>query len=329
MTFNLTSEEIEFMCEQASRAYNIAFSKNISLEEIKDFLFEIVNEEIVPEPYELKLYECAKSDFKAMKLLRASEDYALATYHLQQAVEKLTKTFGLYTGQLTYQELVIYDRTKKNKVVGHITPKMFVILLGKENLAKRIEFFFSASGRKVKIEEQIKNLNNLISKPQEISKIPKNEIIKAISIYRDLYKKIRTENKRGLKGRLDHFAISFQNGLKSKFNEEKIGYISKLNKHMNLISLRNLDVPFIFMNLAILSIITYPHCNNTRYPKFNENNLEPIDYNLSLGIVQALPEIEDFLERIFKRSEQIFKKSSLQNQYNVSLDTTLSQKASS
>lgn len=301
MVFILSDEQIQFITQAAVKSFKIAFEKEVSQDQVNEFIFNEKENNPLEINYIKRLFECAKLDFRAMKNLKKDENYALAVYHLQQAVEKLTKTYGLYTGNLEKNEII--------KGIGHISPKTFVLLINKKNLAKKIQIILSASGQNNKVEDEMKKLNSVIENPRAISKLSKSEIISVVYIFNFIYKKIKKENKRGLRWRLYYFSLSLENALKSKFSDEEVKSISNINKNLSFIMLKNLDVPFIFMNLAMLSILTYPHASTTRYPK-EDDRLEPQDYRAGLGIVDSLQDIENTLEKIFKRTEQLLSKVS-------------------
>ena len=74
-------------------------------------------------------------------------------------------------------------------------------------------------------------------------------------------------------------------------------------KYVNIISKKAIkeivNIMMAFSWIYILSIITFPHVETTRYPdtKGRKNALNPSDYTLELGIVKATPKILPHLNR--------------------------------
>jgi len=66
---------------------------------------------------------CAKIDIQSCKILYENKQYPSSTYHLQQASEKLMKSYALRNGEISENELI--------RPISHVSPKLFPHLANK------------------------------------------------------------------------------------------------------------------------------------------------------------------------------------------------------
>jgi len=315
------------ICKAVEEAADIAFRVKIPrkilwrftimlFKEFKETSLEYIND----------LLYIAKNDFEAAKVLYNHKLYAQSVYYLQQSVEKLTKAFGLWTGLLEEKELYTkrYKKSLKQKflsffkireredVIGHVSPKTFVLLLKKRFTKEYIKLLSSQIKNNIlqnkfkNIEKEIDELEKLINKKQKLANISKaeiNEFLKASYFYRTNFSRI---DKRGMRFKLNHFRIIVTNRLQKILPFE---VFDEVNKKLENIESK-VEYVFAYLNILILlyplAIITYPHFTYTRYPT---NEIGPKDYNENLGIVSSLENIFELLDKILKEFENLIKVS--------------------
>lgn len=202
----------------------------------------------------------AKADIECFNLLYPSQ-IARSIYSLQQAVEKLTKSFMLMLGSLTPKQL---SGTHK----AHMT----IVDMLKEKKFEKIVYLLD-----YKPDYNEKDFVD------SIKKIPYPKI--AIMTAEELKKGI--DESRHIEENNESFFLQ----IKAKMKEgQTLGKISQLIKKQPKIDdeliKRYIEGISIFMRLFILSIITCPHVESTRYATNNKGiDLKPEDYKAGLGIV--------------------------------------------
>jgi len=240
-----------------------------------------------------KLLEAAKRDLAASKAL--STDKANSIYHLQQSVEKITKAYGLALGVVTRKEV--------ERGVGHISPRLFIIMLHKRLFVSYAQLMKSFKPQ----------LNTDTTKMEELIETKRPELArmndKSIRQLLDLMDKIEESlNSEQSKKELElHTNVAFDTF--SKFEGADLAKLGALQKlFQNPTFFTRLIVSF--LRLYLFSVVTYPHFAYTRYPG---GEIEPDDYNDSLGIVKMAPEITVALERSIKNLEEYLEVRNAQN----------------
>jgi len=266
----------------------------------------------------------ARQDFEASKALYEKKLYSQSVYHLQQCVEKITKAFGLWSGFIEEKEL--YPRKKKEnflikilrkagfykkeEYIGHISPKVFVLLLRKKFIKKYTSLLSSQiknNGIKQLIKNynnELKNLEKSINKTQKLATLSNEDISKFLEVsntYLNILEKID-------KRKLNSLLLRFRMGITSRLEGESLfNILDMINK--GFIKIEN-KMEHIFRGCSALiflyplSIITYPHFTYTRYPT---NKLKPQDYNENLGIITLLPEIIMHVGKVIENLENLIK----------------------
>ena len=192
----------------------------------------------------------AEKDLESCKILYHETIYSLAVYHLQQAIEKTTKAWVLYLGVIIEGQL---------KEIGHKTPRAFLELLENSPIGEMARGLVKISNAKVTTDTT--RVRNLVES-------------KGLEIARMDYKSIRML--------LDVlYRIEKQKGKTSKLYKTIL-------KTLNVDPEELFDIPIVFTSLYLVSGITFPHYEFTRYPGLA---VEASEYTKDLGIVKALPEL--------------------------------------
>lgn len=262
--------------------------KEEQLDQILEFTSQIIKEIPSKDQNQKNLriakefIKIAKQDIKDAHLLYHNESFASSIYHLQQAVEKTTKAYGVAFFTLSEKDL---------QKIKHKTPKAFVMLLKKRYITPYIKLMKSFYPDL--IEGNAQELEKLInSKSLEIAKFDKNQIekilelgsqFKEISNNKEINDKIKSEISSLLDLRPSEFQNLFSENVKEKLIKLNISHVLG------------------FVNLYFLSLITYPHEAYTRYP---DGPMTPQDYTMETGIVVMSQEICESLQDSIKRFEE-------------------------
>jgi len=261
--------------------------------------------------YISSLLYCAKEDYKAAKLLSKEKIWSLSVYHLQQAVEKISKGYGLYLGIIKKNDLYgrkkeikgglltkLFRKNDENKTISHITPRTFFIFLN--NMEKVIDCLNKCNYLKKKINKSdIDKLKKYIErKPERLAKMDKNEIYVYLELCKKFIKIDKNVDIRQLRKTIKKFKIDLLKNLKKvNLPEHELNSIDRNLTYTH----ENIDKIIKLFGISgcifILSVITYPHFSYTRYP---DGKLKPTDYKPGLGIVDSLDKIFIILGNIIK-----------------------------
>ncbi len=205
----------------------------------------------------------AYNDIEAAEILFRRGMYSLAVFHLQQAVEKCIKLYGLRLGILERKDL--YKRRKKG--VGHDTPKVFEKVLTSK--------WMRIINKKIEQEsvEKVKEDNGMSQKLHELSMM-QSETLARLS--EPMLRQILLEWQRCREEA--RWAVKKIDTLHSATKQERLLEFPKVNKGLGCGLLLS----------TYLSFVTYPHNASTRYPT---SILSPEDYNVELGIVAVFEEL--------------------------------------
>lgn len=227
-------------------------NKNISLS--KDFL------------------EISKNDLRATRILFKNDLFSLAVYHLQQAVEKTTKAYGLSLHIINDQDL---------SDISHETPRVFVKMIEEKWIQSYIDVLrvFYPS-----LKAYVKKLENLIEKKSsEILRWDEKKI-KELLKFSEKFETLDKEETRSNVYDVIELFLSLMVEEKKKI----VNVVKSMFKPEFLVKVTGL-----FTEMYLLSIITYPHAIYTRYP---DGPLKPKNYTQDTGIVKMVLEICNELE---------------------------------
>lgn len=245
--------------------------------------------------------ELAKIDLKSAKLLYDSKIYSIAIFELQQAVEKVTKSFVLVMKSNKEPFFKIEELRNHDSVNFLIKVIERYIKLIDEEYNKKDDFADS-------IKNGIKNiLNEQKEKIKGINgKEDKEEINKQLSLLNQVKDfdivNISKENMATILKNSYNINLP-QNEIDKRYNELK-------NNVNNNDFLRLLNK--IFLPLSLLGAITLRHEQSTRYP-FEIENKKPItkmvpkEYRIGLGVVDTFSDMEKLLKSVIIKLEEEIK----------------------
>ncbi len=232
----------------------------------------------------------AKQDIDISQILFEMGFIAGSVYHLEQAYEKLLKSFYLFSGKETSETIFGHD---------------FVVRVLKRETSSRddldliLDLINSLEDKKHSLEDSKKGLEKLTQDEKGLGKISREEINFLLNLIDTLDKALKSKDslkkltkkigdrktKRNIKQFLLHLIgrgirkIPLEEYTKEDYLKDKIDYI------------------LVGMKLYILSLITFPHWNAPRYPmKISE--VDFFSYNKHLGIVNCIEVLIKEFEKI-------------------------------
>jgi HEPN domain-containing protein len=275
---------------------------------------------------EIIFLEIAKIDLLAAKYLLSQHLYSHSIFHLQQAVEKSIKYFGIS------QKIISIDEAKKN--IGHDTWKLYLKIFREcESRIIKLEEFFIKS-KKVKEASLIKNLNWLFKSRNNIQKYEQmfnfstedlfdislsNEQLQTIideiqKVNENLKKAVSTEivkegemseYRRKVYELLDVIANVNPNINKNIVKKELDAMITLQLVTSLFETLKEYIIKLAFCSVCLfyLSIIFSPHYVRSRYP---EDGLNPLEiYTTNMPLVQKLEYFINLIEGVITDLEYI------------------------
>lgn len=262
-------------------------------------------------------YKTAKSDFRVAKILYDNEEFANTIYHLQQGIEKLSKSFGLFNQIIKPDDI---------KDISHNSKKVFT----KHFHAQQKEF-----DKMEDVEKIFPDLFRFKRKDEEVNLTAYNEKIqKALNIFihlkpddflwisdedldliKNLISKIDTE----VEINFDDTRYNFPELFKSIISqiEEKTGtkieeanienkeFLSAIEDVRKVIT-SGLKMEKIYLTLFFFSLITSGHNQRTRYPCICCGELPENNYDKDEIIVKRYNEIHKIMEDTITLFEEIF-----------------------
>jgi len=269
--------------------------------------------------------EIAKIDLAAAKCLHSQHLHSPSIFHLQQAVEKSIKYFGIS------QKIISIDEAKKN--IGHDAWKLYLKIFREcENRITKLEEFFIES-KEVKEVSLIKNLNRLFELRSKIHNYERmfnfstqdlfnislsNEELQTVieeiqKVDENLKKAVLTEIKeegisefrRKVHELLDVIANVDPN-INKNIAKKELDTMTTLQVVTSLFEMLKehiIKLAFCSVCLFYLSIIFSPHYVKSRYP---EDKLNPLEiYTTNMPLVQRLEYFINLTENVIADLEYI------------------------
>lgn len=271
-----------------------------------------------------KLLEIAIKDLESVKILFRNRHYNLALFQLQQAVEKLVKSFGIKIDVIKPEEIA--------KKINHLPHKVFTKLYQTQidELSKRnktpillADMIPPHQRGKSKTKEHLENLKRLQSKVASSEllngkSIPLDDVARFIREAKSLEKpptfntkKLRSEFKDNFIKTNLHF-IDYLKGdenvrLMSEHLIANSDEIAKrdveLHKARKKLEAKYKYISFVWVNLSLL---TSPHEQNTRYPSIVSGETPNDLYDENNVIVKHIPEFLKMLNKSIRNYREIY-----------------------
>lgn len=228
--------------------------------------------------------ECSRQDIETTRLLYERQVFPLSVYHLQQAIEKAAKAYALVFFAISKEDLI---------KIGHKSPIAFIRMLKKSWVNKFIvvlKLFYPDAKTNV---SEAENIINLKKTQKELAKLPESGIQKFLDLDEKIREALTSDETQNLINSQIGILLSSLKGLLPGVNTEEIMKSFRTNF--------SLDIACSFGGLYILSVVTYPHWEFTRYP---DKEMKPSDYSSDLGIVQCVGRILTKVENAIKVLEK-------------------------
>lgn len=207
-----------------------------------------------------------RDDLKASEILYREGLTALATYHLQQAVEKASKSYWLQTGVFNKDEVWGF---------GHNSLK------GNLELLKKFSWAIPAFGRmNPKLNVDLSTVEGIEKKGLEFARYDVASIDSLMSAY-DATDKVDGATLLSQSVAWMQSMVAGTPEEKSEPNQVMEGQEDRIQRIVKIAPLFRF-IPFLF----VASVVTFPHEEFTRYP---DGEIKPWEYDTSMGIVARLP----------------------------------------
>jgi hypothetical protein len=271
-----------------------------------------------------KLLEIAIRDLESVKILFRSKHYSLALFQLQQAVEKLVKSFGIKTNVIKPEEIA--------RKINHLPHKVFTKLYQTqiEELSRRnktpillADMIPPHQRGKSKTKEHLENLKRLQSR------VASSELLKGKSISLDdvarfimeskMLEKPPTFNTRKLQLELkDDFVKTNLHFIDYLKGDENVRVISEhLIANSDEIAKRKVEqykfskkqeakykyISFVWVNLSLL---TSPHEQAARYPSITNSETPNSLYDENNVIIKHIPQFLKMLKKTIKNYREVY-----------------------
>jgi len=257
----------------------------------------------------LTLLEIAKQDLKASKCLLSKKLYPQSIFYLEQSIEKAVKSLGIWSGNVTEEE--IKDR------IRHKTPKVFTFILkrGIEKVKKTLKEFeekfpeIKETSLWKKLQNQAKSMEKDIKNIQD-KWPPIEEKGKDLSFSKEkLGEIINHINSSKISGWI--LGLEGIKTVKELYQvlKKDVGKVAPLTKS-DIEKLKKsyeltLKVLFCTKALFYLSAILSPHVSSSRYPEKMHNPLKV--YTKEMPLVQKLKPLMKIAEKNLEYLSDIYR----------------------
>lgn len=274
-------------------------------------------------------FDTAKSDFKSAKILHENGEYPNAIFFLQQGVEKLAKSYGLFNQIVKVEKIETEISHNPKKVftkqiaaqqrefdkaseIEKIFPDLFKFQINEEEI--------DLTGYNKKFRKATKTLIHLDPKDfqwisDEDFDIIKNRINEIETDIEINFDDIRKDFPNLFNNLIQQIEVKTGKNLdevKSIFNDEKsLELIEDLAKEIIPLSLKSIKV---YLSLFFFSLITSEHNQLTRYPCICCGETPKGNYGKEETLVKRYDEIHEIMMNTVELFEEIFikKEASLQ-----------------
>lgn len=258
------------------------------------------------------------SDFKNRLL-----DFIIKMVQIQLNLTEKQKTLAsdfLIVGEkdLKYSELA-FENKDYDRSVRYMTTSVesFVLAFGAsflgitEKEAKEINHHITRTFTSILYKEPISDLIDLIKEMyKEQANVPKeNRINKSID---DLWDNEDSQmlDEKQLKALLN-ITKNINELVNLELNKNDNNQITNLLNAFGFDLSPLLEIPFLLVDLYIISFIAYPHYNSAQHA--NSQTIKPKDYTADLGIVKVMPDILEMLSKIDEKLGCLIKGSNGKN----------------
>ncbi len=256
----------------------------VNFEKLTQKINQYANVSIKNKEASKKWLAIAREDIEVCNLLVNNKYYSASSYYLEQAYEKLLKSFYLLSG-----------KEDEDSIFGHD----FVLKILKKEVTKKddLKQFFelvnTLEGKNYSLDGYGVKIDDLKQDEDALRRMSKKEIIGLLELIEKLGKSIKSKesiNKlckkiggRKSKRFLHQMLLRIIGGGVRKIPlEDYIGEGSLI---------RSIDYILISMKLHVLSLVTFPHWNTPRYPISRGTEMGFFDYTEELGVVKSTKEL--------------------------------------
>jgi HEPN domain-containing protein len=259
---------------------------------------------------DLILLEIAKTDLRAAKCLFNEKLYPQSIFHVQQAIEKATKSLGIYSRIITESEAAknighkawkVYKKTFYKEKKKMIELKEFLNKLPKlkegrfRDLTRRLDEWDKVEWKNIMQNHKYRKLEFIIN---EINRLRSEKM----ALQKDMPEAIGEEELKDLHGLLHELLDAIfdavpnfpveevEKELSKAITPQLIAYVLKLIKGLSF------RLIYCLSCLFYLSLIFSPHAVRTRYPEDGFNPLEI--YNNEHPLVQKLDYFIEVTEEV-------------------------------
>lgn len=225
--------------------------------------------------------KASRDDFSASKVLIEQGISALAVFHFQQAVEKATKAQCLLSGIVTVEEI---------RRIRHES------LRGQQIIASRFSRLVKKLAQANPKLDVVPRLDELMGRKRrlELARLDGPGIDSLLSAC-DIQVESSQLTKLLAPDRLEALLTRMKNERPDlDITDEVAQMVLSRFDRLTPVLVSGSEA---FLFLFVASAITFPHSVSTRYPT---GDMNPSDYNDSLGIVNRLPELVRRLEKVIE-----------------------------
>ena len=238
-----------------------------------------------------KWFTIAKNDRDIVQILLEQSYYAAATYHLQQAFEKLTKGYYIFSGRMEPEEAsehqFVLNRLKKE--------------INDQYLNDLLKISEVIDKGKISLQASDKSLEIIHKSEESLRKLDKTEINLLITLVNNIEKKLLSEST----------FITIEKKAKERRNLNKLKHLIYVLTRFRVSSLEikqaiEREQIIVYLNCAvtgiklhIASIITFLHFNTPRYPNCKNSEINFSSYSQNMGIVEMIPDLTKLFDEIY------------------------------